>query len=187
MPAAGWKKLSADEIRLAKRWYEVDELAPSDIAARLGRDKSVMTRLLVKQVPRKPQGAPKKLSGARIDLLAKRLKELIVKADCKYTVTVQKLKSSTRTKAAERTILSALHDRNIYFRKLREKPVLTPADVRARRAFPWPWPRPWPTRQLVGAFQQAARFGRDALQNNVTVTWILHRISAKTRGLPKRI
>ena len=35
MPAAGWKKLSTEEIRLAKHWYE-EELAPSVIAQRLG-------------------------------------------------------------------------------------------------------------------------------------------------------
>ena len=135
MPAAGWKKMSEDEIRLAKSWYTNDNTPPSEIAARLGRDKSVLTRLLVKQSPRKKQGAPPKLTEAKVDFLVKRLNELIVKADCKYTVTVSMLKRSARVKASEKTIQTALHGRNIYFRKLREKPTLTSDDVAARFAF----------------------------------------------------
>ena len=117
MPAAGWKKLSDDEIRLARKWYAEDDIAPSIIASRLGRNKSFMTRLLVKQSPRKTQGAPAKLSSAKVDFLVKRLHELVSKADCKYTVTVRMLKRSARVAASERTILSALHERNIFFRK----------------------------------------------------------------------
>ena len=94
-PEAGWKKMSEDEIRLAKTWYGKDKIPPSEIAARLGRDKSALTRLLVKQAPRKKQGAPPKLTEAKIDFLVKRLHELIVKADCRYTVTVNGLKRST--------------------------------------------------------------------------------------------
>ena len=135
MPAAGWKKLSVHEIHLAKRWYNQDHVAPSVIAARLGRDKSVMTRLLVLRAGRKQQGRPKKLSTAKVDFLQRRLHQLIVKADGKRTVTIQRLKASARANACERTILRALHARNIYFRKLREKPLLTPDDVKARLAF----------------------------------------------------
>jgi transposase len=135
MPAAGWTKMSDEEIRLAKKWYEEDNLAPSDIADRLGRNKSNVTRLLVLQAPRKKQGAPKKLTKAKVDFLVNRLDELVVKADCKYTVTVKLLKRSTRVKASERTILGALHERNIYFRRLREKPALTPEDVADRLKF----------------------------------------------------
>ena len=135
MPRAGWKKLSAEEIRLARLWYIEDRLKPSEIAARLKRDKSAITRLLVKQAPRSQQGAPPKLTSAQVDFLVKRLDEMIVKADCKYAVTVVMLKRSTRVKASTRTILRALHKRNIYFRKLREKPTLTDDDVVARFAF----------------------------------------------------
>ena len=95
MPGAGWGRMSEDELRLAKTWYGKDKIAPSEIAARLGRGTSALTRLLVKQAPRKKQGAPPKLAGAKMDFLVKRLHELIVKADCRYTVTVNMLKRST--------------------------------------------------------------------------------------------
>ena len=45
------------------------------------------------------------------------------------------LKRASRTKASERTILKALRRRKIYFRRLREKPVLTEQDTLDRKSF----------------------------------------------------
>ena len=64
--------------------------------------------------------------------LVRRLDELVRRSQNRYTVTVSMLKRSTRVKASERTISNALHDRKIVFRKLREKPVLTEADIEER-------------------------------------------------------
>jgi transposase len=119
MPEAGWKKMTPDEMRLATAWYK-DGISPAAIAHRFGRAKSNITRLLVQQKARKRQGAPVKLSKGKVDFLVKRLNELVVKANCKYTVTVDDLKRNTRVKVSTRTILKALHDRGIFFRKLRE-------------------------------------------------------------------
>ena len=94
-----------------------------------------MTRLLVKQVPRRAQGRRRLLSEGKVAALKKKLDEMIVKVDCKRTVTVGMLKKATKTKACTRVILDALHAENIYFRKLREKPKLTPGDVRDRLTF----------------------------------------------------
>ena len=127
--------MSEEEVRLAKQWYDQEHVAPSEIAARLGRSKTSMTRLLVQQKPRKKQGAPRKLSEAKVDFLVKRLDELVVKADCKYTVTTKLLKHSARVQASERTIRDALHSRDVWFRTLREKPTLTPDDVCERFKF----------------------------------------------------
>ena len=44
-----YKKLSTEEIRLAKMWYEEDGMDLSEIAELLRRDESSMTRLLVTQ------------------------------------------------------------------------------------------------------------------------------------------
>ena len=131
---AGWKKLSSEEVRLAQSWYK-DGVSPSEIATRLGRNKSSLTRLLVKKVERKRQGRPFALTMAKIDFLERRLHQLIVKADRRYEVTVTMLKRNTQVKATERTILNALHSRNIYFRAMRGKPVLTANDVKERFAF----------------------------------------------------
>ena len=126
--------MSPEEVRLAKQWYS-EGSKPSEIAFRLGRDKSVLTRLLVKQVPRKKQGRSNALTAAQVDLLVRRLDELVVKADAQYAVTVTMLRKAAKVKASVKTIQRAIHARNIYFRKLREKPVLTPDDVKARLKF----------------------------------------------------
>ena len=135
MPAAGWKKMTEEEVRLANAWYTEDGLPPSAIAERLGRDKSVLTRLLVKQVPQKKQGRPPSLSQAQVTYLKRLLDKMVRKADCKYTVTAAMLKKAAKLKVGERVIRDALHQQKVYFRKLREKLVLTPEDVKDRLAF----------------------------------------------------
>ena len=134
MPAAGFTKLSTEEIRLAKKWYS-ENVAPSEIASRLGRSKTTLTRLLVQQVARRPLGRRAALSKAQIDLSVRRLDELIRRSQNRYTVTVAMLKRSTRIRASEKTISKALHEKNIFFRKLREKPVLTETDINERFDF----------------------------------------------------
>ncbi|CAE7255135.1 F52C9.6 [Symbiodinium natans] len=134
MPDAGWVKMTASERELAQRWYSEGK-PPSAIAELLGRDSSTLTRLLCMQKVAQKQGRPAALTNAQVDMLERRLDELIVKADGQSTITVDKLRKATKVKASTQTILAALHKRNIYFRKLREKPVLTPADVKARLAF----------------------------------------------------
>ena len=100
------------------------------------------------------------MTKAKVDFLVKRLHELVVKANCKYTVTVKLLKRSSRVKASERTITKALHDRNIFFRKLREKPTLTTEDVAARLKFAKKYhskPQAW-WRKNVHAFIDGKHF-----------------------------
>ena len=127
--------MTEEEVRLANAWYTEDGLPPSAIAERLGRDKSVLTRLLVKQVPQKKQGRPPSLSQAQVTYLKRLLDKMVRKADCKYTVTAAMLKKAAKLKVGERVIRDALHQQKVYFRKLREKPVLTPEDVKDRLAF----------------------------------------------------
>ncbi|CAE7260568.1 F52C9.6 [Symbiodinium pilosum] len=123
--------MSSQEIRLAKKRYEDEGLKPSQIADRLGRNDSNITRLSVKQLPRKEHGRRHLLSEPQVDLLVRRLHEPVTKANAEYHVTAQMLRKSTK----ERVILQALHARGIYFCKLREKPLLTADDIRARFAF----------------------------------------------------
>ena len=123
--------MSSEGIRLARKLYEEDGLKPSQIADRLGRNESNITRLSVKQLPRKEHGHRHLLSEPQVDLLVRRLHEPVTKANAEYHVTAQMLRKST----SERVILQALHARGIYFRKLREKPCLTADDIRARFVF----------------------------------------------------
>ena len=81
------------------------------------------------------RGKPKALSDADIDELVAVLNRMIAQADGEYEVTVDMLRLATRLKVCTRTISRALHSRKIYFRRLREKPLLTQQDVKARFAF----------------------------------------------------
>ena len=61
--------LSPDEERLAKDWKINDNMAPSKIAGLLRRDKSTITRLLKRTVPRKKRGPKLMLTEAQVDAL----------------------------------------------------------------------------------------------------------------------
>ena len=61
------------------QWFE-EGVGPSEIAARLGRDKSTVTRHCVKRLPRLQQGRPTNLNDARVDFLIRRLHQLVVAA-----------------------------------------------------------------------------------------------------------
>jgi hypothetical protein len=69
------------------------------------------------------------------DSAVRRLRGMIQKADGKKEITLANLRASARIKVGERTIRDALHQRDIYFRKLRSKPRLTTEDVKARFEF----------------------------------------------------
>ena len=134
MAAKAWSKMTSEEIALAKKMY-VEGCECSDIAESLGRDHSTITRHVIQRRMRKPQGRKKVITPAILDRLEAKLNGMIQKADGEYEVTVGMLKRSCRLKVCERTILDALHTRGIYFRPLRQKPTLTPEDIKERKAF----------------------------------------------------
>ena len=120
---------------MASKWYLEQGKTPSEIAGLLDRDKSTLTRFFVKQVARKKQGRPPALSEADIDFLERRLHQLIVKCMGKYHVTAAMVKRSAKSNAGVKTIQIAFRKRRIFFRKMREKPLLTEKDIKARFAF----------------------------------------------------
>lgn len=113
-----YQKLSKEEIRLAGLWHKEDGMDPSEIAQLLRRDKSTMTRLLVKRVMRKKYGRPRLLEAAAVDELIAHLDHMIVVADGEYEVNVDQLRRHARVRASRRTISRALHARRIYFRSI---------------------------------------------------------------------
>ena len=130
-----YKKLSCEEIRLARMWHTEDHMEPCEIAGLLRRDVSTMTRLLVLQNERKQEGRPVALDGAAVDKMIVLLDHMVVVAGGRYEVTVDMLRRRSRSKVCNRTISDALHSREVYFRRLREKPVLSADDIKARKAF----------------------------------------------------
>jgi len=77
-------------------WHREDGMDPSEIGDVLRRDKSTMTRLLVKRTERKTDGRPQLLDNDAIDALVAHLDHIIVTADGKYKVTIDKLRRRVR-------------------------------------------------------------------------------------------
>ena len=86
MPDDGWKKWSEEEHPLATEWLG-EGVEPWEIADRLKRDKSTVTRHCCKQVVRKRQGRPQDLKPEQVDFLIRRLDQMIVAAKGRYHVT----------------------------------------------------------------------------------------------------
>ena len=61
--------------------------------------------------------------------------DMVAEAKGQREVTVNMLRRRTRLRCAERMLSRKLHAKGVYFRMLREKPVLTPSDVRERLNF----------------------------------------------------
>ena len=60
---------------------------------------------------------------------------MLAPANGEYEVTAAMLRREARVKASTRTILRELHARKSFFRRLREKPLLTKEDIKSRLAF----------------------------------------------------
>ena len=132
MPGA---PMTAEEIRLAQEWYTNDDMAPSDIAANLHRDKSSITRLIKDNFLKKTTGRKNVLSEAQVANLITHLERLIKKANGEYEVTWHMLKTSSRCKASEATIARRLHEKGYRFYGMRHKPLLTEEDIQGRLEF----------------------------------------------------
>ena len=127
-----WKKVSSEEARLAKMWIKKDGKIVLDTARLLHRTPASVYRLVKNKFKLKKQGRDNTLTKAQVNQLIVKLKGYIKAARGKRMITVALLRKWTRTKACSRVILDALHARGIYFRPLREKPLLTDGDVKDR-------------------------------------------------------
>ena len=127
--------MTGTEADLARKMYHQQGKKPSEIAKVFDRDHSTITRLLFIRKKAMKAGRPHTLSKIQVDNLVKRLGEMVKAAGGKKEVTVCMLKKRTKCKACTKTILKELHGRKIYFRKLREKPMLTDEDQKERLKF----------------------------------------------------
>jgi transposase len=127
--------MTAAERDLARKLYHEKGKEPSEIADIFDRDHSTITRLLFVRKKAMKAGRKAMLTEAQVDNLVKRLDEMITKAKAKKEINVAALKRRTKCKAGEKTILRALHERGLYFHVMRQKPILTPEDVKERVAF----------------------------------------------------
>jgi hypothetical protein len=128
--------MSAEERAIALDMYHKQKMRPSLIAKDLGRDKSSITRAIFKKhLYKKGVGRKKAITPKMVSKLSAKAKAMVKKADGEYEVTVTMIKKACRVKACNKTVLREFHKRGIYFRRLREKPVLTAADKKDRLRF----------------------------------------------------
>lgn len=134
--------LSSEEIRLVKQWAFQEDVAPSEIATRLKRDKTTINRELKRHrrgKARQKRGRVAGLTSVQVDVLLAKLKDMIVKAKGRWEVTAAMLKRSARCKAGLSTVRKAIHKRGVYFYAMRLKPKLTEEDIVMRYQFGWDW------------------------------------------------
>ena len=127
--------LSSKELRLAKLWYSEDNEAPSEIARRLRRAKSTITRAVVQELPHGSRGRKHVLSEAEVDATIKCVERMVDEARGRKEVTLHQIHRESGCKASCRTLARALRKRNIKFHRLRSKPLLTDTDIEERLKF----------------------------------------------------
>ena len=128
-------RMSQEEKALVRRMHFEQGMTPTAVAAATGRDLSTIVRNLQAKVKAKKMGRPLLLTDAKVDKIEATLRDMVQKADGKYEVTVAMLRRRLRLKACARVISDALHNRDIYFRKMRSKPRLTENDISERFNF----------------------------------------------------
>ena len=83
-----WKKLSATDVTLSKRWYLEAGQSAVQIAKRLGRSPSTSSRLVIKRRPLKVQGRKPLLSKGKVDRLVAKTGAMIHENDSELEVNV---------------------------------------------------------------------------------------------------
>ena len=76
-----WKKLSETDVTLSKRWYLEAGQSAVQIAKRLGRSPSTISRLVIKRRPLKVQGRKPLLIKGKVDKVVAKAEAMIHKAE----------------------------------------------------------------------------------------------------------
>ena len=131
--------MTKDEKRIILQMASERNMPPIKIAEAVGRHVSNISRLLKKKKEKKKKetkmGRPLILTKEQVDRLEALLEAMVDKAAGNKEVTLGMLMRRSRTKTSVRTIANRLRKRGYQFRDLREKPILTPDDIKLRYKF----------------------------------------------------
>ena len=128
-------RMTLDERRLIRSMHFDRAMPPVEIADAVGRHISSVCRLLAQKKQPSPVGRKPALTKIQVDRAVEVLEEMVDTANAEYEVTCAMVKRRCRFKVCDRTMLEALHARGYWFRGLRKKMILSPADVAER--FEW--------------------------------------------------
>ena len=76
-----FNRMSSEELRLAKLWYDEGGKAPLEISQLLRCDKSTITRHVIKRARQERLGRPRALTESEVDALESLLVKMIKKAN----------------------------------------------------------------------------------------------------------
>jgi hypothetical protein len=127
--------LAAREVLIIRRLQKVIKLPVTKIALAVNRNKTTVYEALDKNWTAEKKGRPDLLTTKQINLLVGTTKDMIKKAAGKKEVTLAMIMKRAKIQAGERCARKALHSRNIRFRRMRSKPILTKEDVQERYNF----------------------------------------------------
>ena len=126
-------RMSAAENTLARSLYFDKGKKPARIAELMGRSVSSITLSAVgaKKAP-KLVGRPPALSDATLSSIVALLGKMVGAADGNFEVTMPMLmRRGNNINVCEKVVANALHERGYWFRGMRQKPILTPDDVKS--------------------------------------------------------
>ena len=132
MDVAKTPRMTASEQALVRRLHFEQGKSRSEISRVLQRSLSSISRLLAQKKAPRRIGRPRMLTEANIDRIVATLEKMVDAADADGEVTLHMLMRRCRVKASQRTVSNALHRRGYRFRSMRQKPILTPADIEER-------------------------------------------------------
>jgi len=129
------KPLGTREIETIHGLKAKLDLPVTKIALAVGRNKTTIHSAPRRRFkPQKRRRHPS-LSRAEVNLLVRTIKAMARKAKALYEVTLAMAMKRAKLKCGEQCARAALKKRNIKFRRLRSKPILTKQDVKERFAF----------------------------------------------------
>ncbi len=130
--------MTPTEVELAQKWRKEGK-AWSECAQLLGRGKETIrehtTPTILSKKAMKVKVRPVLIPEAKFQRIIEVTEKMIEIADCRWEVTIEKIKSKVQFKGSLRTLQEAFRQRGYYFRKFREKLRLTPEDVVDRKQF----------------------------------------------------
>ena len=129
--ARGYSHMDDAERRLAQKLTE-DGNTIARAAGILGRDHSTVRRNLEKAkapAKRRAPGRPRAVTPQAFQKLMAALNFLLKQSKGQTEVTAKMVTRRAGSNLTVKTVRAAFHERGVWFRKLKEKPILTPQDA----------------------------------------------------------
>ena len=129
------KLMTRREAQIIKRLRVVIKLPVTQIAIAAGQHKKSIYQVLNNKLKFASRGPKEKLTKADVDRTVKIQKVMVAKAKARFEIILALLKRRAKLNVCDKVLRKASHARNIKFKVMRSKPVLTKADRMARYAF----------------------------------------------------